>query len=63
MNTLQLSDSGAVMEENAPMFKVIKDGHGFELKVANLEHPKWCPNTGIVKIEATKISSRNNKNV
>jgi hypothetical protein len=63
MNTLQLSDSGAVMEENAPMFKVIKDGHGFELKVANLDNPTWCPNTGIVKIEATKISSRNNKNV
>jgi len=63
MKTLQVTDSGAVMEENAPMFKVIKDGHGFELKVANLEHPTWCPNTGIVKIEATKVSARNNKNV
>ena len=63
MKTLQETDGGAVMEEKLPMFKIIKDGHGFELKVANLEHPSWCPNTGIVKVEATKISARNNKNV
>ena len=57
--TLQETNGGAVKEAEIPMFITVKDGNGYEHKLANLDHPKWAPNSGIVQIEATKINGRN----
>lgn len=63
METLQEVGNGVAAEEQKiPMFKMVKDGHGFDVRVANLEHPIWAANTGIVKVEAVNINKRGARN-
>lgn len=62
MQTLQNKNGGAVTEDQAELFTVVKDGYGLETKIANLDHPHWAPYEGVVKIEATKIDQSKTRN-
>lgn len=37
-----------------PLFKMEKDGNGYEEKVVNLDHPDNCPRSGVIMIESIK---------
>lgn len=63
METLQEVGNGVAVEEQIPMFTIVKDGHGFDVKIANLDHPVWAPFTGVVKVEAINIKKQVAKNI
>jgi hypothetical protein len=62
METLQMNSGGAATEVKVADFKIVKDGKGFELKIANLDSPTWAPFQGVVKIEAIKPSKTKTRN-
>lgn len=63
MKTLQEANGAAVMEEKVPMFITVKDGFGYDVKIANLDHDIWAPRSGIVQIESLKRNKRHTKNI
>ena len=62
METLQEANAVGVKEDLVPMFITIKDGYGYDVKIANLDHDMWAPKSGIVQIEALKRNKRHTKN-
>lgn len=65
METLQQSNGAAVKEEKreVPEFNYIRDGHGVEHRIANLDHDMWAPRTGIVEVQALKRNKRHTKRI
>lgn len=37
-------------------YVVVKDGHGYDHKIVNLNNPKYCAREGIVEVEASKYA-------
>jgi hypothetical protein len=61
---LQQANGGAVKEENSmPKFLTIKDGFGYDVLVANLDHDCWAPRTGYIQIESLTRNKRHTKNI
>ncbi len=61
---LQQANGGAVKEENSvPKFLTIKDGFGYDVLVANLDHDCWAPREGYIQIEALTRNRRHTKNI
>lgn len=61
METLQETNGAAVKEAEIPMFLTIKDGHGYDVKIANLDHDIWAARTGIVQVEAMTRNKRHTR--
>lgn len=62
MQTHSQNSSGAATDATAEMFRVIKDGNGYELTIANLDHPVWAATSGTVQIEAIKVNKLKSRN-
>lgn len=60
MNVFNLTETQQVSEmlKEGVDYKVVKDGNGAELKIVNLENPKYCSRKGIIEIEAMKRSNK-----
>lgn len=56
------NSGGAATDAQADMFRTVKDGNGYELTIANLDHPVWAPNFGIIRVEAVRINPKKTRN-
>lgn len=62
MQTHSQNSGGAATDAQADMFRVVKDGNGYELTIANLDHPVWAANSGIVRVEALRVNPKKVRN-